>query len=72
MSFKYVKINGSFSDDAGCGARAGDRLFIDTDRRPEADDLVLVVSGGVKRLRRWNGEDGPQLVGTVIALKRKL
>ena len=72
MSFKYVKINGSFCDDAGCGARAGDRLFIDTDRRPREDDLVLVISGSVKRLRRWSGEAGPRLVGTVIALKRKL
>lgn len=72
MSFKYVKINGSFADDAGCGARTGDRLFIDTSRRPAPDDLVLLVTGGIKRLRRWNGEKGPQLVGTVIALKRKL
>ncbi|MBD3178650.1 MAG: hypothetical protein GF417_03085 [Candidatus Latescibacteria bacterium] len=72
MSFKYVKINGSIADEAGCGAREGDRLFVDTDRRPGAGDLVLVAAGGVKKLRRWSPEPGQQLVGTVIALKRKL
>ncbi len=72
MSFRYLKINGLFGDEAACGIEQGDRLLLDTARSPREGDLTLVRRGKVPTVRRWSPGSGDQLVGVVVALKRRL
>lgn len=72
MSFRYVKIDGVFGDDAACGVESGDRLLLDTARAPRQGDLALVKRGNLPTVCRWSNGSKDELVGVVIALKRRL
>lgn len=46
--------------------------MIERGRPPLEGELALVRRGAVELLRRWHGEDGDEVLGVVIGIKRKL
>ena len=46
--------------------------MVERGRAPLTGELTLVRRGAVELLRRWCGEDGDEVVGVVIGIKRRL
>jgi len=72
MSLTYRKVDLLLSADAAGEVREGDCLLLEMGRRPAAGELALVKRGQAEALCRWNDEDGIEVMGVVIGVKRKL
>ena len=72
MALVYRKVDMLLSADAGGEVRDGDCLLLEMGRRPLAGELALVKRGQGEALCRWNGQDGVEVLGVVIGVKRKL
>lgn len=72
MPLVYRKVDMLLSADTGGKVRDGDYLLLEMGRRPRAGELALVKRAGGETLCRWNGQDGVEVLGVVIGVKRKL
>ncbi len=72
MSFVYRLVDFVLASNAGGEVRENDRLLLDVSRIPEEGELTLVRKGKVELLGRWREEEGNDVVGVVIGIKRKL
>jgi hypothetical protein len=72
MSLKYRKVDVLLSAGAAGEVCEGDCLLLETGRRPAEGELALVRRGSAEVLCRWNGQDGADVLGVVIGVKRKL
>jgi hypothetical protein len=72
MSIIYRKVDLLLSADAAGEVREGDCLLLEMGRRPANGELALVRRGRAEALCRWNGQDGGEVLGVVIGVKRKL
>jgi hypothetical protein len=72
MSLVYMRVDAILSAHTGGEAKEGDRLLLETGRRPRPGELALVRRGRTEILCRWSEERGYAVVGVVIGVKRKL
>ncbi len=72
MGIVQRRVDMLLSAAAGGEVGEGDDLLLEVDRSPIVGELTLVRRGRVEMLCRWNGEDGVEVVGVVIGVKRKL
>ena len=72
MAITYRRVDMLLSAAGDGEVSEGDNLLLETGRRPAAGELALVRRGRAEALCRWSDQEGVDVMGVVIGIKRKL